>query len=149
MRFWLWTSRKSGSIVVATTRPMSNSSTTSKSLRQISSGEHELCNSQENSTGNYNSILPTIYIKSSWSMLRLLYTYPNVHALSSCPLLIYHTSTSRLACHVHVPWHHTLNSTLNLCCPCMHHMYTMRNHVPWRHFISRLFLILLDCSRLF
>jgi len=28
----------------------------------ISSGEHELCNSQENLTGNYNSILPTIYI---------------------------------------------------------------------------------------
>ena len=35
---------------------------TSKSQRQISNGEHELCNSQENSTGNYNSILPTIYI---------------------------------------------------------------------------------------
>ena len=28
----------------------------------ISSGEHELCNLQENSIGNYNSILPTIYI---------------------------------------------------------------------------------------
>ena len=51
--------------VVATTRPMSNSSTTSKSLRQISSGEHELCNLQENLTKNYNYILPTIYMKSS------------------------------------------------------------------------------------
>ena len=64
--------------------------------------------SQENSTGNHNSILLTIYIKSSWSVVRLLYTYPNVHALSSCLLLIYHASTSRPPCHVHVPWHHTL-----------------------------------------
>ena len=35
---------------------------TSKSQGQISSGEHELCNSQENSIGNHNSILLTIYI---------------------------------------------------------------------------------------
>ena len=35
---------------------------TSKSQGQISSGEYKLCNSQENSIGNYNSILPTIYI---------------------------------------------------------------------------------------
>ena len=111
---------------------------------EISSGEHELCNSQENSTENYNSILPTIYIKYPWSMLWLLYTYPNVHALSSCPLLIYHAFTSRLACCIHMPWHHTLNPTLNLHHPCMHHVYTMRNHVPWCHSISRLFPILLD-----
>ena len=52
-------------IVVATTRPMSNNSTTSKSQRGIFSGEHELCNSQENSIENYNSILPTIYINYS------------------------------------------------------------------------------------
>ena len=32
-------------------------------IGEISSREHELCNSQENLTGNYNSILPTIYIK--------------------------------------------------------------------------------------
>ena len=38
-------------------------------LGQISSREHELCNSQENLTGNYNSILPTIYIIYPWSML--------------------------------------------------------------------------------
>jgi len=49
-------------LVVATTRPMSNSNTTSKSQRWISNGEHELCNSQENLTRNYNSILLTIYI---------------------------------------------------------------------------------------
>jgi len=39
--------------------------------RGISSGEHKLCNSQENSTGNYNSILPTIYINYLWSVLQL------------------------------------------------------------------------------
>jgi len=78
--------------VVATTRPVSNSSTSNKSQRQISSGEHELYNSQENSTENHNSILPTIYINYSWSMLQLhicCASYPNVYILSSCPLLIY------------------------------------------------------------
>jgi len=49
-------------IAVATTRPMFNSSTSNKSYRRISSGEHELCNSQENSIRNHNSILPTIYM---------------------------------------------------------------------------------------
>jgi len=49
-------------VVVATTRPVSNSSTSNKSQRRISSGEHELYNPQENLIGNYNSILPTIYI---------------------------------------------------------------------------------------
>ena len=48
--------------VVATTRPVSNSSTSNKSQEWISSGKHELCNSQENSIGNHNNILPTIYI---------------------------------------------------------------------------------------
>jgi len=37
----------------------------------ISSKEHELCNSQENSTGNYNSILLTIYIIYPWFVLQL------------------------------------------------------------------------------
>jgi len=82
--------------------------------------------------------------KCSWSVLQLLYTYPNVHALFSCLLLIYHMSSSRLACHIHVSWCHTLNPTLNLCHPCIHHVYTMKNHVPWYHSISRLFPILLD-----
>jgi len=78
--------------VVATTRPMSNNSTTSKSQRWISSGKHKLYNSQENSTGNYNSILPTIYITYPWSMLWLCIccaSYSNFHALSLCPLLTY------------------------------------------------------------
>jgi len=48
--------------VVAITRPVSNSSTNNKSHRRISSGKYELCNLQENSTGNHNSILPTIYM---------------------------------------------------------------------------------------
>ena len=48
--------------VVATTRLVFNSSTSNKSHREISSGEHELCNLQENSTENHNSILLTIYI---------------------------------------------------------------------------------------
>ena len=78
--------------VVATTRLVSNSSTSNKSHRKISSGKHELCNLQENSTENYNSILLTIYITYPWSVLQLhicCTSYPNVHALSSYPLLIY------------------------------------------------------------
>ena len=70
--------------VVATTRPMSNSSTTSKSQSRISSGKHELCNSQENSTGNHNSILLTIYINYPQSMLQLYIccvSYSNVHVV--------------------------------------------------------------------
>jgi len=78
--------------VVVTTRLMSNSSTSNKSQWWISSRKHKLCNSQENLTGNHNSILPTIYINYSWSMLQLhicCASYPNVYALSSYPLLIY------------------------------------------------------------
>ena len=69
----------------------------------ISSGEHELCNLQENLTGNHNSILPTIYIKSHGLYYNYALSYPNVHALFSWLLLIYHASSSRPACHVHVP----------------------------------------------
>ena len=72
--------------VVVTTKPMSNSSTSNKSQSRISSREYELYNLQENSTGNHNSILLTIYIKYSWSVLQLLYAYPNVHALSLYPI---------------------------------------------------------------
>ena len=78
--------------VVATTRPMSNSSTTSKSQRQISSREHELCNLQKNLVGNHNSILLTIYINYPWSVLQLYIccvSYPNIHVLSSYLLVIY------------------------------------------------------------
>jgi len=96
--------------------------------RGISSREHKLCNSQENSTGNHNSILPTIYI----SVLGPYYDFSTPTLMSIlCPhilLLIYHVFTSRPACCIHVFWCHTLNPTLNFCCPCMHHVYTMRNH---------------------
>ncbi len=62
---------------------------TSKSQGQISSRKHELCNLQENLTGNHNSILPTIYINYPWSVLQLCIccvSYPNIHALFSCPI---------------------------------------------------------------
>jgi len=36
--------KRTRTVVVATTRPMSNSSTTSKSQGRISSGKYELCN---------------------------------------------------------------------------------------------------------
>ena len=103
--------------------------------------------SQENLTGNYNSILLTIYIKFCDPCYNCISSYSNVYTLSSCPLLIFYASILRPACHIHVPWHHTLNSTLNLCHPYMYHVYTMKNHVPWYHSYSRLFLILLDYSR--
>ena len=38
-------------------------------IEGISSREHKLCNSQENLTGNHNSILLTIYINYPWSVL--------------------------------------------------------------------------------
>jgi len=80
---------------VATTRPISNSNTTSKSQGQISSRKHKLYNSQENLTGNHNSILPTIYI----SVLSLCYDfsmptlisilYPHIHYSSASCLITY------------------------------------------------------------
>ena len=131
--------------IVATTRPMSNSSTSNKSQGQISSGEYELCNSQENSIGNHNSILLTIYL----FMVCAMTVYPTLISIP-CPhvlLLIHLMSTSRPAYCIHVLWHYTLNPTLNLCHPCMYHIYIMRNYVSWYYSISRLFLILLDYSR--
>ena len=97
--------------------------------------------SQENLTGNHNSILPTIYISIHGPCYNCALSYPNVHALSSCPLLIYHASTSRLPCHVHVPWCHTfLISVIHVCTMCT----PWGIYVPWHHSISRLFPILLD-----
>ena len=126
---------------MATTRPISNSNTTSKSQGQISSREHELYNSQENLTENHNSILPTIYISIYGPYYDCALFYPNVYALSSCPLLIHHTSTLRPPYHVHVPWHHTsLISIIHMCTMCT----PWGTYVPWCHSISRLFLILLD-----
>jgi len=74
---------------------------TSKSQKQISSEKHELCNSQKNSTKNYNCILPTIYMKSSWSMLQLYFycaTYPKVHVSSMSALCIHHEVAMWLTC---------------------------------------------------
>ena len=97
--------------------------------------------SQENSIGNHNSILPTIYISIHGSCYDCVLSYPNVYVLSSCLLLIYHTFTSRPLCHVHVPWHHTsLISVIHACTMCT----PWETHVSWCHSISRLFLILLD-----
>jgi len=79
--------------------------------------------SQENSTENHNSILPTIYISNLGLCYDCALSYPNVHALSLCPLLIHHMSTLRLAYCIYVLWCHTLN----FCHLCMHHVYTMRN----------------------
>jgi len=77
----------------------------------------------------------------SWSVLWLLYAYPNVHALFSCPLLIHHTSSSRPTCHIHVPWCYTLLiSIIHTCTMCT----PWGTHVPWHHSFSRLFPILLD-----
>ena len=69
--------------VVATTIPVFNSSTTSKSQRRISSREHGLCNLQENSTGNHNSILPTIYT----TIHSLCYNYTSAVHLSLMSML--------------------------------------------------------------
>jgi len=96
----------------------------------ISSREHELCNSQENSIGNHNSILLTIYI----SVLGPYYDFSMPILMSiSCShvlLLIHYVFTLRLVCHIYVPWCHTLNPTLNLCHPYVYYVYTMRNHIP-------------------
>ena len=97
----------------------------SKSQGWISSGEHELCNSQANLTKNYNSILPTIYMKFSWSVLQLhIYcaSYPKVHVSSiSAPCVhhvvamlhphVHYLSTSRLAYYIYMLWYYLLDSS--------------------------------------
>ena len=76
--------------VVATTRPIFNSSTSNKFQGWISSGKHKLCNLQENLIENYNSILLIIYI----SVLSLCYNFSTLILMSiSCPY-IYYLSTS-------------------------------------------------------
>ena len=50
-------------------------------------------------------------------------TCPYVHILSSCLITYPHVFFLRPPCFLHVPW----RQTLNLCCTCAHHMYTMRN----------------------
>ena len=111
---------------------MFNSSTTSKSQRQISSGEHELCNSQENLIGNHNSILLTIYIKYSWSVLRLYIccvSYLNVHALFSCsithPPYVY-LKASMLYIYALTSYPKPSFSSLSsMHTPCVHHKETI------------------------
>jgi len=88
--------------VVATTRLMSNSSTINKSQSRYLA-ETQVVYSQENSTGNHNSILPTIYISIYGPCYGCALSYPNLHALFSCPLLIHHAFSSRPTCCIHVP----------------------------------------------
>ena len=112
---------------------------TSKSQGQISSREHELYNSQENSTGNYNSILLTIYI----TIHSLCYDY----ASAVCPTLmsmscphVYYWSTLDSITHLpyvylkaSMPYICTLtsypkpysSSPLSMHAPCAHHGETM------------------------
>jgi len=61
----------------------------------------------------------SIYTTTSWSVLQQY-----LLALMSIPLP--HVLLLRPLCHIYVPWHHTLN----LCCTCVHYMYTMRNSCP-------------------
>ena len=87
----------------------------------------------------------SIYITYKWSVLQQYLTDPKVHAASSCPLLIFPTSTLRPPCFLHVPWCHTFNLRYT----CAHYVYTMRNLYPLTsspnpNSISRLFPILLD-----
>ena len=58
----------------------------------------------------------SIYINTMWSMLQQY-----LLALMSMPLP--HVLLLRPPCHIHMPWHHTLN----FCCTCVHYVYTMRN----------------------
>ena len=67
----------------------------------------------------------SIYINITWSMLQQY-----LPALMSMPLS--YVLLLRPLCHIHVPWHHTLN----LCCICVHHVYTMRNHSPLTSFLT-------------
>jgi len=97
--------------------------------------------SQENLTGNYNSILPTIYISIYGLYYDCALFYPNVHTLSSYPLFIHHMSILRPPCHVHVPWCYTsLISIIHVCTICT----LWGTYVSWRYSIFRLFLIFLD-----
>jgi len=131
---------------------MSNSNTSNKSQGQISNREHELCNSQENLIGNHGSILLTIYINYLWSMLWLhicCTSYPNVHALSSCLLLIYLMSyySSTLCPITHLPYIYLKASMPYTCtlisCPKPYSSSLLSMHVPYIHHKETM---LLTCS---
>ena len=136
--------------VMATTRPMSNSSTSNKSQGQISSGEYELCNSYKNLTGNHNSILPIIYI----SVLDLCYnfftptlmsmpcphvyyssaSYPITHLLCvylkssmpyTCALMSYPKPYSSSLLSMHAPYVHHEETMLLTCSLTLLHLQTL------------------------
>ena len=122
--------------VVATTRPMSNSSTSNKSQGQISSREHELCNLQENSTGNHNSILLIIYISIlspcyDFSMPTLIsMPCPHVHYSSaSCPIThlpcIYLKASMLYTCALMSYTKPYSSSLLSMCAPYIHYEETI------------------------
>ena len=87
----------------------------------------------------------SIYTNYMWSMLQqCVYLMSIHHASTSCPITHPHVFSLRPPCFLHMPWCHTLN----LCCTCAHHVYTMRNPYPLTSSLtltpSRLFPILLD-----
>ena len=83
----------------------------------------------------------SIYINTRWSMLQ---QYVYLMSYYSSTMLLSYVSLLRPPCYIHVSWRHTLN----LCCTCVHYIYTMRNSCPLTSSLtltpSRLFPILLD-----
>jgi len=91
----------------------------------------------------------SIYTTTSWSMLQqCVYLMSIHHASISCPITHPHVFFLRPPYFLHMPWCHTFNLRYT----CAHHVYTMRNHCPLMSSLtltpSRIFPILLDCSRL-
>ena len=72
----------------------------------------------------------SIYINTIWSMLQQYLLALIFMSLPYVLVLIYHASTSRLLCYVHVPWHHTLFNLHHHACT----MYTLwGTYVSWHH----------------
>ena len=74
--------------VMATTRPMSNSSTSGKSHRRDIQWEHELC-IHKRTRQRTTTVFYQLFILSIHSPCYNCVSYPNVHALSSYLLVIY------------------------------------------------------------
>ena len=121
---------------MATTRPVSNSNTTSKSQGQISSRKHKLCNSQENSTGNHNCILPTIYISVlgpcyDFSIPTLMFMpCPYIHYSSALypithPPCVYLKTSMLYICDLTSYPKPYSSFLLSICTPCIYHEKTM------------------------
>jgi len=66
---------------------MSNESTKSKSQEQISSGEYKLCIHKRTQQGTI-IVFYRLFILTTYGPYYNCVSYPNVHALSSCPLVI-------------------------------------------------------------